>query len=138
MAKDCLFCAIIAGNIPSSKVYEDEQVFAFLDLNPCAKGHTLIVPKFHAETVLELPKEYGASLIHATQRIGKALMEELNATGFNSVQNNFASAGQVIFHAHWHIVPRFEGDGLFDIPQGKYTSQDEMTALAQALAARTS
>ena len=65
-------------------------------------------------------------------------MEELNATGFNSVQNNFASAGQVIFHAHWHIVPRFEGDGLFDIPQGKYTSQDEMTALAQALAARTS
>lgn len=137
MSNDCLFCSIIAGTIPSAKIFENDKVYAFLDINPCAKGHTLLIPKFHAPTVLELPEEYGASLIDATKIIGKALMQELGATGFNSVQNNFASAGQVIFHAHWHLVPRYDEDGLLHIPQGKYASQEEMTALAQGIAART-
>lgn len=137
MPQDCLFCSIIAGAIPSAKIFENDTIYAFLDINPCTKGHTLLIPKYHASTILELPEEYGASLLDATKIIGTALMKELGATGFNSVQNNFASAGQVIFHAHWHLVPRFDNDGLFDIPQGKYASQEEMNGLAQAIAART-
>lgn len=137
MHNNCLFCSIIAGDIPSAKIFENDEVYAFLDINPCTKGHTLLIPKYHAETLLELPAEYGPSLLDATKIIGNALMQELGATGFNSVQNNFTSAGQVIFHAHWHIIPRHDDDKLFDIPQGKYASNEEMVGLAQAIAART-
>lgn len=130
---DCIFCKIIAGELPSSRVYETENLLAFLDLNPVAKGHTLIIPKGHYPTLLDVPPEEGNELIHGMKLIGNALMQHLNADGFNCMQNNFSAAGQMVFHSHWHIIPRFETDGLKLWASGKYDSSDEMLALAAAL-----
>lgn len=128
---DCIFCKIAASEIPSAKIYEDDKVFAFLDLAPAAKGHTLIVPKAHAETILDLPAGFGESVLVAMAKIGRAQMKALGAAGFNCLQNNFSAAGQEVMHLHWHVIPRFEGDGLgLKWAQGKYGSQDEMKLLA--------
>lgn len=137
-SEDCIFCAIIAGRIPSARVYEDENIYAFLDLNPAAKGHTLVVPKFHAPTLLDLPDNMDGPVNNALKKIAKAILEETGADGFNCLQNNFSAAGQVVFHVHWHIIPRFEADKLFDFKQGKYDSKNEMNQIAQNLNRRLS
>lgn len=133
---DCLFCNIIAGKIPCARVYEDEAVIAFLDINPIAKGHTLVVPKGHYPTLLELPESGGEALLRALRLVAKAVFQETGAGGFNIVQNNFGPAGQMVFHSHWHVIPRFEGDGLADWPGGKYNDTAEMQELARAVNAR--
>lgn len=131
---DCIFCKISTGEIPSSKVFEDDKVLAFLDLNPVAKGHTLIVPKTHAETILDLPAGYGEAVFSAMAKIGKAQMQVLGAEGFNCLQNNFAAAGQEVMHLHWHVIPRLTGDKLkFTWLPGKYGSLEEMNGLAAKL-----
>lgn len=134
--ENCLFCKILAGSIPSAKVYEDEHVLAFLDINPIAKGHTLVVPKAHYSTLLELPASGGQALLNAMKTVAKALQEETGCGGFNCIQNNFAPAGQMVFHSHWHIIPRFDNDGLPDWPGGKYGGNEEMQQLAGAINAR--
>jgi histidine triad (HIT) family protein len=133
---DCLFCKIIAGAIPCARVYEDDAVLAFLDINPTARGHTLVVPKGHYPTLLDLPPEEGPALIRAMRLIGKALMDECGAGGFNCIQNNFRPAGQMVFHSHVHVIPRFENDRLPDWSGKPYADNEEMQALARALAAR--
>ena len=134
--ENCLFCKIIAGAIPCAKVYEDENILAFLDINPIARGHSLIVPKGHYPTLLELPASEGQALMHGMRLVAKALMEERGADGFNCIQNNFAAAGQMVFHSHWHIVPRFSSDGLPDWPGKPYADNEEMQALARAISGR--
>ncbi len=129
----CIFCKIIAGEIPSARVYEDEEVLSFLDINPIVKGHTLVVPKGHYPTLLELPDAAGEPLMRALRRVAGAVQEATQATGFNCIQNNFRSAGQMVYHIHWHIVPRFDGDGLLDWKAGSYTSTDEMQRLAVSI-----
>lgn len=111
MDADCLFCKIIAGTIPSLKVYEDEATYAFLDIHPVNLGHTLVVPKQHSRNILEIS---GSDLTAATstaQKVSRALTET-GAKGVNIIMNNEAPAGQVIFHAHYHVIPRHEGDGF--------------------------
>ena len=132
----CLFCRIIRAELPCAKVYEDETVLAFLDIHPIAKGHTLVVPKAHAPTLFDVSPAIAGPLFAAMQQVGKAIMEVTGATGINCVQNNFSDAGQVIFHAHWHLVPRFPGDGLLQVPSGSYDSADAMQALAGELQKR--
>jgi histidine triad (HIT) family protein len=129
----CLFCKIIAGDIPCAKVYEDDDILAFLDINPTAKGHTLVVPKGHYPTLLDLPPTEGPALLRAMALVGKALMTQCGAGGFNCFQNNFGPAGQMVFHSHWHIIPRFDNDGLPDWGGKPYDSNDEMLELARAL-----
>lgn len=131
--EECVFCKIIAGEIPCSRVYEDAHILAFLDLNPIAKGHTLVVPKEHFPTLLDVPAEVGTPLIRAMRRIGAALRKATGASGFNCVQNNFSAAGQVVFHSHWHIIPRFENDGLPDWRGGRYKDSAEMQQLAKSI-----
>lgn len=131
---DCLFCKIIAGAIPCLKVYEDENVLAFLDINPIAEGHTLIVPKGHYPTVLDLPEEEAPALIRAVKIVGAALQKVTGAGGFNCVQNNFAPAGQVVFHSHWHIIPRSDNDGIPDWT-GKSADPASLQQLAQSISA---
>lgn len=109
---DCIFCKIIAGEIPSTKVYEDNNALAFLDVNPNNHGHTLVVPKAHAKNVLDISETALSETMPAVKKVSKAVFEGLEAAGLNITINNERSAGQVIFHLHIHIIPRFEGDGL--------------------------
>ena len=132
---DCIFCAIVNGTIPSSKVFESDTIYAFLDLNPVHKGHTLIIPKKHFKDVTELDTALGRDIFDAMQRVARAVMEATGARGFNVLQNNGRIAGQMVDHLHWHIIPRFENDGLGMWPQGKYDSMDEMNATAAKIAA---
>lgn len=136
-ATACIFCKIIAGEIPCARVYEDDSILAFLDINPIAAGHSLVVPKRHFPTLLDLPASEGEALLRAMRLVADAVKKETGAGGFNCIQNNFAPAGQVVFHSHWHIIPRFDNDGLPDWPGGCYAG-DEMQQLARSIKARIS
>lgn len=136
--ESCLFCKIIAGEIPCSRVYEDDGILAFLDINPISRGHTLVLPKGHYPTLFEFPASEGTKLLHALKLVAGAVMKECGAGGVNCIQNNFKAAGQMVFHTHWHIIPRFDQDGLPDWPGGKYKDIAEMQHLAASLTARIS
>ena len=107
---NCLFCKITNGEAPSYKVYEDEDILAFLDINPVNIGHTLVIPKKHYENLYETPNEVLGKLISTVKKLSINIKEKLNADGINIMMNNDSSAGQVIFHTHIHIVPRFRED----------------------------
>ncbi len=130
---ECIFCKIVKGDIPCAQVYADEKIIAFLDIAPISKGHTLIIPKVHYENLWEVPEDLGNDILRAMQKIGNGILKATGAQGLNVVMNNFPAAGQVIPHAHWHLIPRFKGDGLFKIVQGKYDSNDEIMALADKI-----
>ena len=117
---DCIFCKIISGEIPSAKVYEDDSVFAFLDIAPVNPGHVLAVTKKHYANIEETPEEDLCALMKAVKRIGSAIKAGLGAEGYNLNENNDPIAGQVIPHLHFHVIPRRSGDGLKLWPQGKY------------------
>ena len=109
----CIFCKIIANESPSSKVYEDENVLAILDLSQTTKGHTIVMPKKHYANILEIPGDELAYLIQKVQEIAKNLINKLNAKGFNIIVNTNEAAGQSVMHLHIHIIPRYdENDGL--------------------------
>lgn len=103
---DCLFCKIIAGEIPSKKVYEDDVAFAFLDISPWQKGHTLVVPKRHTPDVLA-DDDVLAEVGHAVARVGRLLKERLGADACNVVSNAGGVSGQEVFHTHVHVIPRY-------------------------------
>ncbi|MEE3467385.1 MAG: HIT family protein [Eubacterium sp.] len=107
---DCIFCKIIAGEIPSTTVYEDADVKAILDVNPAAKGHVIVLPKAHAENVFEISDEDLSKAICVAKRIAAALKKTYNCDGVNILQNNGEAAGQTVFHLHIHVIPRFVGD----------------------------
>ncbi|MEG0385332.1 MAG: HIT family protein [Solibacillus sp.] len=110
---DCLFCKIIDGQIPSLKVYEDEHVFAFMDIMPLTKGHTLLIPKTHCKDLFEMPEDVARNLYSAAPKVANAIKTAFNPVGMNTVNNNGAAAGQTVFHYHLHLIPRYdEKDGL--------------------------
>lgn len=104
---DCLFCKIISGEIPSYKVFEDDHAFAFLDIHPIERGHTLVLPKVHAETLFNLPPEELAGMMPAVQRVATLLKKKINCDGMTICQNNGVCAGQTIGHVHFHLIPRW-------------------------------
>ena len=109
--EDCIFCKIAKEEIPSNKVYEDEHVFAFLDINPRAKGHALVIPKVHAENLLDLNDELLPFFITGIKRVMHLIEEKLHPDGFNVGLNHGLAGGQEVPHLHMHIFPRYEGDG---------------------------
>ena len=110
---DCLFCKIINGDIPSLKVYEDEHVYAFMDIMPLTKGHTLLIPKTHCKDLFEMPEDVARNLYAAAPKVANAIKKAFNPVGMNTINNNGAEAGQTVFHYHLHLVPRYdETDGL--------------------------
>jgi len=129
---DCLFCKIIAGEIPSYNIYEDGEITAFLDISPVNNGHTLVLPKKHVENLLEMDDETISSVFIKVRDISKAVMKSMNADGFNIEINNYKAAGQLVDHAHIHIVPRFESDGLRHWP-GKKLAEHEMREIAEKI-----
>jgi len=110
--KDCIFCKIINKEIPAGIIYEDENVLSFLDIMPANKGHCLVIPKKHYEALLDIPDEDLSELIKAVKKVGKALSLSIGNGAYNVVMNNGKEAGQVVQHAHIHIIPRFKGDRL--------------------------
>ncbi|MBW1888175.1 MAG: HIT family protein [Deltaproteobacteria bacterium] len=107
--EDCIFCKIIKGEIPSFKIYEDDKVFAFEDINPISDGHTLIIPKKHAQNLWEISGEDLTAVHLASQKIIQAMKEALNPTGVALLQLNGRGANQVVMHYHIHLVPRTGG-----------------------------
>ncbi len=133
MENNCIFCKILAGDIPSSKVLENADFVAFLDIAPVKPGHVLVVPKKHHQTLMDFPPKMGTNLLQTLQQVGAAQMQALGAEGFNVLQNNFPASGQEVFHVHWHVVPRFSGDGLKHWAQGSYTDKEAMQAMQAKL-----
>lgn len=131
---DCIFCKIVAGDIPSAKVYESETCLAFLDIAPVNAGHVLVLPKGHYPTLMDIPAELGTDLMDALSKIGEATMEATGADGMNLIQNNYEAAGQLVHHAHFHLIPRHSDDGLKLWPQSGYDNPDEMSRLAETIA----
>ena len=109
---DCIFCKIAAGEIPSVKVYEDDRVLVFMDINPISEGHLLIIPKAHAATIYEITEDDFLAVMSATHKLAAAVKKALNPDGINLLQLNGRAANQVVPHLHMHIVPRWSGDGL--------------------------
>ena len=131
MKNDCVFCAIAEAEIPSFKVYEDELVLAYLDINPFTKGHTLVIPKAHSTGLLDTSDETLAAVLARVKKVAAHLKEALPCDGFNILQNNGAAAGQTVMHLHFHIVPRY---GREDISFTSHTGDmKELKALAERL-----
>lgn len=118
---NCVFCKIVKGEIPSSKIYENKKFLAFLDIMPLNKGHTLVIPKEHYETVLNIPQQDLIEMVLVIQKITKALSLAIAPDGYNIFSNNKKAAGQEVPHLHFHIAPRFKNDGhTFKWSQGRY------------------
>ena len=111
----CIFCEIINGNIPSSKVYEDENTMAILDLSQTTLGHTLVMPKKHYDNFLEMPEDEYANLMAKAQKVAKLVTSKLNAKGCNVLINTNEVAGQTVMHTHVHIIPRYDENDTIKI-----------------------
>ena len=108
--KDCIFCLLANGDIPTAKVYEDDDLTVILDAGPATKGHALVLPKDHYKNITEVPQELAGKLVAIASKVGNAQMKALGAAGFNVVINTNEAAGQTVFHCHVHVIPRYEGD----------------------------
>ena len=133
--KECIFCKIAKGEIPSATLYEDEEFRVILDLGPANKGHALILPKAHYENLYDLPDEMAAHAMILAKKIATKMKGILNCDGYNLVQNNGEAAGQTVFHFHMHLIPRYEGDqvGLTWKP-GELTDEMKEEILAKVKA----
>jgi len=129
---ECIFCKIVAGQIPSFKLFENDHVFAFLDIAPFEKGHVLLVPKHHAAYLTDLPEPVLEHLMPAAKCVATLLLARLPCDGFNILQNNGRCATQVIPHVHFHIIPRWNGRAVNWI-SGNYDSPDEIADLHRRL-----
>ena len=130
---DCLFCKIIAGEIPCTKVYEDDKVLAFLDIHPVNIGHTLVIPKAHHVNLYDTEDATLAHMMTVTKKLSIAIKSALSADGINIEMNNAPVAGQIIFHTHLHIVPRFSGDGFTHWPSARGYNEGEADEVAQKI-----
>jgi histidine triad (HIT) family protein len=118
---DCVFCKVVAGQIPATRVYEDDDVLAFLDIGPISEGHTLVIPKRHYEKLEDCPAEVLKNLIAPLGKVAGAVKEAAAADGYNVLCNVGKAAGQLVGHIHFHIIPRKAGDGVFaKWPSRKY------------------
>ena len=130
---ECIFCKIVAGEVPSQKVLETDEVYAFLDIAPVKPGHVLVVPKEHAATLLEMDAALATPVHVAIQSLGRAAMEATGAQGFNLQVNTHHAAGQLVPHVHYHIIPRHEDDGLSLWSQSPYESDAAMRDVADKI-----
>lgn len=130
---DCIFCKIANGEISSKTIYEDERFRVFLDLNPAARGHALIVPKDHATSLYDLPEETAGQVLILAKKLAVTIREKLACDGLNLVQNNGEAAGQTVSHFHLHMIPRYVNDGqILGWTPGKPT-QEELEAVRKRL-----
>lgn len=131
--EECLFCKIASGEIPSKKIFENDSTIAFLDINPANKGHTLVAPKNHAETIFDISESDLKEVIATVKKIAQKVKDKMNVDGLNIVQNNGEQAGQIVKHLHFHIIPRHEGDKVVITYQRNQLSDDEMNDVQKTL-----
>lgn len=130
-----IFARILRGELPATKVYEDEAAVAFLDLFPQSKGHTLVIPKTAAENFFDIPPSALADLIQKTQRVAHAVRKALKPDGVTIIQFNGAAAGQTVYHIHFHIIPRWDGVPLKGHGTAPKADAAELAALAETIKA---
>jgi histidine triad (HIT) family protein len=134
MNTDCIFCRIVGGELPSSGVYADEHVIAFLDIGPIVKGHTLVVPRRHFQYVYDIPADELARVVAVVKKVASAQRRALGCDGVNVTQANGRCAGQVVPHLHFHVIPRFDDDGHhWNWKSKSYDAPEEMRAVADRL-----
>lgn len=132
----CVFCKIIKGDIPSSTIYEDENVKVILDIEPAAKGHAILLCKQHVANVFELPEDTASKIYAVVPKVARAIRDELGCDGMNILQNNGEAAGQTVFHLHIHFIPRWENDTVtFEWEKGGY-AEGEAAKLAERISKR--
>src|SRR3989344_969741 len=129
---DCIFCKITKKEVPAEIIYEDAKTIAFLDISPVHPGHALVISKQHHPTMIETPDDTACHMISVAKKVASAVIKATNAQGINFGINNGAAAGQVIFHTHYHVIPRFNNDGLRMWPQQKY-QEGQMKTVAQRI-----
>ena len=124
--ENCIFCKIIAGQIPCHKLYEDEHTLAFLDIGPISKGHLLVIPKEHSESIATLSPEAAAACGRILPKLAQAAQKATHCPAYNILQNNGSLAGQAVFHVHFHIIPRYENETglIFKWPAGSLSDDD--------------
>lgn len=130
-----VFSRIVSGELPATKVYEDEHTLAFMDINPASPGHTLIICKQEYPRLLDVPPALVAAVAQTTQRVARAIMAALQPEGFNVLQNDGAAAGQVVFHYHVHIIPRWQGDRAVHFPKSEAADPTKLAELAAQIQA---
>lgn len=130
-----VFTRIVRGELPAFKLYEDDLTLAFLDINPAARGHTLVIAKPELPSLLDLPPELVAATALTTQRVARAIVAALQPDGFNIIQNNGAAAGQVVFHFHIHIIPRWDGDRSVKLWRPGTATADDLQVVASEIIA---
>ena len=136
MSDNCIFCKIVSGEIPSTIIDQNELAFAFLDIHPGNPGHTLVVPKRHAENIFETSAEEWAAMSALVHTLSKAIEKATGAHGLNIKMNNREPGGQEVMHAHVHIVPRYKGDGIIKpIQQTHRYKGDEAEAMREKIRA---
>lgn len=136
MQNNCIFCKIIAGEIPSATIYEDGEFKVIMDISPAAKGHAIILPKQHCVDLYELDDATASKALLVARKVATAMKAELNCDGLNLLQNNGTAAGQTVFHFHIHLIPRYESDQVnMNWTQGSY-EDGEAATIAKAIAAR--
>ncbi len=129
---DCIFCKIVAGSIPSTKIFEDEDTLAFLDIKPVNPGHTLVIPKNHATNIFDISEKDYLAVMKTARMIAPAIRDGVGAEGANVTSSNGKAAGQEVFHFHIHIIPRFEKDMLKHWPHGEHR-REEAKAVAEKI-----
>ena len=131
---DCLFCKIVAGEIPATKVHEDERTIAFMDINPATRGHLLVIPREHATDLLDVDAEDLAACARTAQAMAQRVTDRLGADGVNLLNSCRSEAWQTVFHFHVHVIPRYAGDPLRLPWQPEPGDRDEIAAAATELA----
>lgn len=129
----CIFCKIISGEIPSFKIYEDNKVYAFLDINPVNAGHTLVVPKEHYIVLPQMPEALATHIMKVVKYLSGAIFEMTGAHGINVSQNNGAAAGQEVPHVHFHIIPRFQDDKAIGEWKRNQIDPEKLKQMADAM-----
>ncbi len=131
--EDCIFCKIIKGEIPSAKVFENDDVYAFLDIAPLADGHLLVIPKEHYATIFDMPAALAGKLAEVMPALANAVCKAVGTAFCNIFQNNGRPAGQLVDHLHFHIVPRTTADGVITLGKQSPYPSGKMETVAQAI-----
>ena len=128
-----IFAKIASGEIPAFKVYEDDQALAFMDINPASRGHTLVISRGEFPDLFDIPADTLAAVARATQVVAHGIRSALRPDGLNIIQNNGAAAGQVVFHYHVHVIPRWEGDRAVRLWHPQPGDTGDLRALAEQI-----